>query len=71
MDDDDLAAGLDEIAWVVTASVVAGAIGISGPSPRVTDERMAVWGAAVRQAAAELSARIGYVPDHNTLLEQD
>ncbi len=49
----------------------AGAIGISGPSPRVTDERMAAWGVAVRQAAAELSARIGYMPDHHTLLEQD
>lgn len=41
--------------------VLLGAIGISGPAGRVTLERIDDFGALVRQVAADLSARLGYV----------
>jgi DNA-binding IclR family transcriptional regulator len=38
-------------------------IGISGPTVRVTDERIAGLAAQVMQAAAALSAELGYWPE--------
>lgn len=41
--------------------MLLGAIGISGPAGRVTLERIDDFGALVRQVAADLSAKLGYV----------
>ncbi len=41
--------------------LLLGAIGISGPAGRVTLERIDDFGALVRQVAADLSAKLGYV----------
>lgn len=45
--------------WDADGRLVA-ALSISGPSGRVTPERFAELGAMVRQAAAQLSQRLGY-----------
>jgi IclR family transcriptional regulator, KDG regulon repressor len=39
---------------------ICGAIGISGPSPRVTDARICEWEGLLRDMAGELSARLGW-----------
>ena len=65
IDDEEFSVGIRCLAAPVRDhdGGAAGAIGISGPSPRVTDDRLAEWGAVVQLAAAELSTRIGYVAD--------
>jgi DNA-binding IclR family transcriptional regulator len=40
-------------------NAVCGAIGISGPSPRMTDARLSEWEPVLRDIANELSARLG------------
>lgn len=40
--------------------VVCGAIGISGPSPRMTDARLSEWEPLLRDIAKQLSARLGW-----------
>ena len=66
LDDEEFSVGIRCLAAPVRGhdGGAAGAIGISGPSPRVSDARMAEWGELVRRSAEELSARIGYIPDH-------
>ena len=54
------------VRWVAAAvhdhrGMLLGAIGISGPAGRVTLERIDDFGALVRQVAADLSAKLGYV----------
>jgi IclR family acetate operon transcriptional repressor len=39
---------------------VVGAIGVSGPSPRVTDARISEWEPTLLEIAKELSARLGW-----------
>ncbi|MBX3596738.1 MAG: IclR family transcriptional regulator [Rhizobiaceae bacterium] len=39
---------------------VCGAIGISGPSPRVTDDKLSDWETAVRNEAILVTARMGF-----------
>lgn len=48
----------------VTGNMIA-TIGISGPSVRISSERMAALAALVMQAAEQLSAELGYVPNGN------
>lgn len=61
-DDEEFSVGVRCIAAPVFRhdGAVSGAIGISGPSPRMTDERMASWGDLVRAEAAALSGRLGH-----------
>ncbi len=65
IDDEEFSVGIRCLAAPVRdhEGGAAGAIGISGPSPRVTDAQLAEWGPVVQQAAGELSARIGYAAD--------
>ena len=65
IDDEEFSVGIRCMAAPVRGhdGGAAGAIGISGPSPRVTDDRLAKWGPVIQRAAAELSARIGYLAD--------
>jgi len=42
---------------------VAGAIGISGPSPRVTDDRLQDWTIFIRNQARDLSMKLGWQVD--------
>ena len=62
MDDEEFSVGIRCIAAPVFRhdGAVCGAIGISGPSPRVTDERMNVWGDLIREEAATLSESLGH-----------
>jgi IclR family acetate operon transcriptional repressor len=39
---------------------IGGALGISGPSPRVTDDRMKSWGEFIRHEAADISGKLGF-----------
>lgn len=41
---------------------VCGAIGVSGPSPRVTDARLQEWEVLVKSMARDLSGRLGWEP---------
>ncbi|MGH7226580.1 MAG: IclR family transcriptional regulator domain-containing protein, partial [Gemmataceae bacterium] len=41
-------------------NMVCGAIGISGPSPRVTDAHISEWEPVLRSIARELSTRLGW-----------
>jgi len=61
-DDEEFSVGVRCIAAPVFRhdGAICGAIGISGPSPRVTDEKMDTWGELLRRKAADLSARLGY-----------
>ncbi len=61
-DDEEFSVGVRCIAAPVFAhnGRVCGAIGVSGPSPRVTDSRIAEWEAVVRHEAEAVSARMGF-----------
>jgi IclR family acetate operon transcriptional repressor len=61
-DDEEYSVGVRCIAAPVFRydGAVSGAIGVSGPSPRITDARLSEWEALVRGAAAELSGRLGW-----------
>lgn len=50
--------------WDHTGMTIA-SIGISGPTVRVTDERVPILAQLVMQAASELSAELGYHPQIN------
>ncbi|WP_062226722.1 IclR family transcriptional regulator [Aureimonas frigidaquae] len=65
IDDEEFSIGVRCIAAPVFRydGAVCGAIGVSGPSPRVTDERLRAWEPRVKGAAAELSARLGWEED--------
>ncbi|MDQ0469547.1 IclR family transcriptional regulator [Labrys wisconsinensis] len=64
-DDEEFSIGVRCIAAPVFRhdGTVAGAIGVSGPSPRVTDDRMKDWEVLVRDEAAALSRRLGFEDD--------
>jgi IclR family acetate operon transcriptional repressor len=61
-DDEEFSVGVRCIAAPVFnhEGHICGAVGISGPSPRVTDDRMSSWGELIRHEAAELSRQLGY-----------
>jgi DNA-binding IclR family transcriptional regulator len=63
-DDEEFSVGVRCIAAPVIGhdGRVCGAIGISGPSPRVTDDRIAEWEGLVRSEADAVSARMGFAP---------
>jgi DNA-binding IclR family transcriptional regulator len=60
---EELEEGLNAVAAPVFADngQVVAALSVSGPSFRLTGERLAQAASAVRAAAAEISARIGHV----------
>ena len=60
---EELEEGLNAVAAPVFADngQVVAAISVSGPSFRLTEERLAQVAGAVRTAAAEISARLGHV----------
>ena len=65
LDDEEYAAGMRCLAAPVRdagGEVVAG-IGISGPTTRVTPERVAALAARVRRAGEQVSAELGYAGD--------
>jgi DNA-binding IclR family transcriptional regulator len=59
---EELEEGLNAVAAPVFADngQVIAAISVSGPSFRLTEDRLTQVAAAVRSAAAEISARLGY-----------
>lgn len=61
-DDEEFSVGVRCLAAPVFRhdGTVCGAIGISGPSPRVTDDKLADWETAVRLEAEAVSARMGF-----------
>lgn len=61
-DDEEFSVGIRCIAAPVFRhdGVLAGALGISGPSPRVTDDRISPWEGIVRREATALSRKIGW-----------
>jgi IclR family acetate operon transcriptional repressor len=61
-DDEEYSIGVRCIASPVFKldGLVCGAVGISGPSPRMTDDRVREWEVLVRNEAAALSRRLGY-----------
>ena len=61
-DDEEFSVGVRCIAAPVFRhdGAVCGAVGISGPSPRVTDDRLRVWGDLVRDEAHALSEKMGF-----------
>lgn len=61
-DDEEFSVGVRCIAAPVFRhdGALVGAIGISGPSPRITDDRMRIWGDLVRAEADALSAKLGF-----------
>lgn len=61
-DDEEFSVGVRCIAFPVFRhdGDVAGAIGVSGPSPRVTDDRLEAWETLIRERAAALSAALGH-----------
>jgi IclR family acetate operon transcriptional repressor len=64
-DDEEYSIGVRCIAAPVFKldGTVCGAVGISGPSPRMTDDRVREWEVLVRNEAAALSRRLGYDGD--------
>jgi IclR family acetate operon transcriptional repressor len=61
-DDEEFSIGVRCIAAPVFRhdGSICGAIGVSGPSPRVTDDRLRDWEVLVREEAADLSRRLGH-----------
>jgi DNA-binding IclR family transcriptional regulator len=61
-DDEEFSVGVRCVAAPVFRhdGLIAGAIGISGPSPRVTDDRVAVLEEIVCREATALSRKIGW-----------
>jgi IclR family acetate operon transcriptional repressor len=64
-DDEEYSIGVRCIAAPVFKldGTVCGAVGISGPSPRMTDDRVREWEVLVRNEAAALSRRLGFDGD--------
>lgn len=67
-DDEEFSVGIRCMAAPVFRydGVICGAIGVSGPSPRVTDDRLSEWEPLHVEASKELSKRLGW--DDNTAL---
>lgn len=63
-DDEEFSVGVRCIAAPIFRhdGTVSGAIGVSGPSPRVTDDRLAEWEDLVRSEAEAVSRRLGFDP---------
>lgn len=63
-DDEEFSVGVRCLAAPVFRhdGAVCGAIGISGPSPRVTDDKLSDWETALRQEADAVSVRMGFDP---------
>lgn len=61
-DDEEYSVGVRCIAAPVFKlnGLACGAVGISGPSPRMTDDRIKDWEIAVRDEAAALSRKLGF-----------
>lgn len=61
-DDEEFSVGVRCLAAPVFRhdGTVCGAIGVSGPSPRVTDDRVAEWEQIVREEAQRLSVQLGW-----------
>jgi DNA-binding IclR family transcriptional regulator len=61
-DDEEFSVGVRCLAAPVFAhdGRVCGAIGVSGPSPRATDNKMIEWEEAIRREAEAVSARMGF-----------
>lgn len=61
-DDEEFSLGVRCIAAPVFTQdgSVCAAIGISGPSPRMTEEKIETWGELIRHEAAEFSKRLGF-----------
>lgn len=66
-DDEEFSVGIRCMAAPVFRydGAIAGAIGISGPSPRVTDDRLLEWEAVIRDKARAVSASLGYAVTSN------
>lgn len=64
-DDEEFSIGVRCIAAPVFRhdGTIAGAVGISGPSPRMTDDRLREWSGVVAAEAAAVSRRLGHVPE--------
>lgn len=62
LDDEEFSVGVRCMAAPVFRydNLVCGAIGISGPSPRVTDARISEWEPVLRGLARDLSTRLGW-----------
>jgi len=60
-DDEEFSVGVRCIAIPILGrdGHVAATIGLSGPSPRMTDEQLSIWGTLIRQEANVISAVIG------------
>lgn len=63
-DDEEFSIGVRCLAAPVFRhdGTVRGAIGISGPSPRVSDDRLRAWESLVREEANAVSLRMGFHP---------
>jgi IclR family transcriptional regulator, KDG regulon repressor len=61
-DDEEFSVGVRCIAAPVFKldGLVCGAVGVSGPSPRMSDDRLREWEGLVREEAADLSRRLGF-----------
>jgi len=64
-DDEEFSVGVRCIAAPVFRhdGLIAGAIGISGPSPRITDDRITLCEDIIRRAGLEISYEIGWVAE--------
>ena len=62
LDDEEFSVGVRCIAAPVFRhdGSIAGAIGISGPSPRVTDDRLKSWGEYIKSETDSFSAQLGF-----------
>jgi DNA-binding IclR family transcriptional regulator len=63
-DDEEFSVGVRCIAVPIFRhdGTVAAAIGLSGPSPRVTDERLKEWETMLREEAFSISVQMGWEP---------
>jgi IclR family acetate operon transcriptional repressor len=64
VDDEEFSVGVRCIAAPVFRydGTICGAIGVSGPSPRVTDDRLLAWEILMREQACMLSRELGAEP---------
>jgi IclR family acetate operon transcriptional repressor len=69
-DDEEFSVGVRCIATPVFKhdGTVAAAIGLSGPSPRVTDERLREWEVMLREEANAISRDLGWLPDSDPVI---
>lgn len=67
MDDEEMEYGVRCVAALIRQSsrVIMGALSISGPAARISQEKLTQLGVQVRRAADELSAGLGYISSHS------